>query len=71
MASGGSPASYEKGHEISGIDEAEENGALVFHAGTSMIDDKLVNAGGRVLGITARASGIVKLEKKHTMQQLR
>jgi phosphoribosylamine--glycine ligase len=64
MASGGYPAFYEKGHEITGIDAAEENGALVFHAGTSMIDGKLVNTGGRVLGITARASGIVEAREK-------
>ncbi len=64
MASGGYPASYEKGHEITGIDAAEENGAMVFHAGTSLVDGKLVNTGGRVLGITARAEGIVEAREK-------
>ena len=58
MASGGYPASYKKGYEITGIEAAEETGALVFHAGTSMQDGKLVNTGGRVLGVTARAKDI-------------
>lgn len=52
MSSGGYPGSYEKGNEISGIDAAE-NDALVFHAGTALDGDKVVTAGGRVLGITA------------------
>ncbi|EDM29084.1 phosphoribosylamine--glycine ligase [Lentisphaera araneosa HTCC2155] len=64
MASGGYPASYEKGHEITGIEAAEENGAMVFHAGTSLKDGKLVNTGGRVLGITARAADIVTAREK-------
>jgi phosphoribosylamine---glycine ligase len=64
MASGGYPASYEKGHEITGIDAAEENGSIVFHAGTSLQEGKLVNTGGRVLGITARAADIVSAREK-------
>ena len=58
MASGGYPASYEKGYAISGLEEAEENGAVVFHAGTSLKDGNIVNTGGRVLGVTARGSDI-------------
>jgi phosphoribosylamine--glycine ligase len=55
MASGGYPGSYEKGKPISGIDEAERTGALVFHAGTEMKDGQLVTSGGRVLGVTGLA----------------
>ncbi|MCH2174725.1 MAG: phosphoribosylamine--glycine ligase [Lentisphaeria bacterium] len=59
LASGGYPASYEKGFEITGIDEAEAaTGAVVFHAGTSIIDGKLVNTGGRVLGVTAKGKDL-------------
>lgn len=53
MASGGYPGDYEKGKPISGIEEAEQSGALVFYAGTEMKDGRLVTSGGRVLGVTA------------------
>jgi phosphoribosylamine--glycine ligase len=53
MATGGYPGSYETGYEITGIEEAEAGGAVVFHAGTQLRDGKLVTAGGRVLGVTA------------------
>jgi len=59
MASEGYPGSYEKGRPIHGLAEA---GALedvtVFHAGTGFEDGKIVNTGGRVLGVTALGSGI-------------
>ena len=64
MASGGYPGSYKKGFEISGIEEAESEGAVVFHAGTSIKDGKTVNSGGRVLGVTARGPGIKKAIEK-------
>jgi phosphoribosylamine--glycine ligase len=54
MASGGYPASYRKGFPISGIAEAEGLGGVqVFHAGTALSGGRLVNNGGRVLGVTA------------------
>jgi len=53
MASGGYPGSFEKGLEISGLDEADEiEDLMVFHAGTVLADGKVVNSGGRVLGVT-------------------
>ena len=53
MASGGYPASYEKGLPISGLDEAGAmEDVVVFHAGTSFQDGQVVNTGGRVLGVT-------------------
>ena len=64
IASGGYPMSYEKGFEITGLDEAEADGAIVFHAGTSKKDGKIVNTGGRVLGVTARGSNIKEAIKK-------
>ncbi|MDE0488984.1 MAG: phosphoribosylamine--glycine ligase [Gammaproteobacteria bacterium] len=53
MASGGYPGSYAKGHEISGLDTADNSSVKVFHAGTAMKDGKVATAGGRVLCVTA------------------
>lgn len=53
LAAAGYPDAPETGAEISGLDRAEDEGALVFHAGTSLRDDRLVTAGGRVLNVTA------------------
>jgi phosphoribosylamine---glycine ligase len=54
MSSGGYPGEYKTGMEIKGLDEAAKvKDVLVFHAGTKMEGDKVVTAGGRVLGVTA------------------
>ncbi len=55
LASGGYPNEYEKGRVITGIEEASAlPGVTVYHAGTKVTDDgSLVNAGGRVLNVTA------------------
>ena len=54
MASGGYPASYEKGFLISGLENIEN--AIVFHAGTKKTDDGIVTNGGRVLSVVAMGS---------------
>jgi phosphoribosylamine--glycine ligase len=54
MASGGYPGDYEKGKPISGLDAvAAMDDVVVFHAGTRRAADRVVTAGGRVLGVTA------------------
>lgn len=54
MAAGGYPGKYTSGDVIRGLDEADNvPGAVVFHAGTALKDQKVVTAGGRVLGVTA------------------
>ncbi len=58
IASGGYPGSYTKNYPITGLDEAAATGAVVFHAGTSFKDGKIVNTGGRVLGVSARGKNI-------------
>jgi phosphoribosylamine---glycine ligase len=45
------PVSGSKGEVISGIEAAESSGAIVFHAGTSKEDGRLVTAGGRILDV--------------------
>ncbi|MCR4693098.1 MAG: phosphoribosylamine--glycine ligase [Firmicutes bacterium] len=50
MASKGYPESYEKGYEITADDEVRD---FIYFAGADIKDNKLVTAGGRVLGVTA------------------
>ena len=65
MASGGYPGSYEKMYEIKGLDAAEKiQDVMVFHAGTVQKDGKVVNSGGRVLGVTAIDSSLPEAIKK-------
>lgn len=65
MASGGYPVSYEKGYEISGIEDANAmDNVIVFHAGTKLVNGKYVNNGGRVLGVTAVAEDLDAAIKK-------
>jgi phosphoribosylamine--glycine ligase len=66
MASGGYPASYETGFEISGLDGVPD-GVFVCHAGTKSQDGKILTAGGRVLGVTTTGetlSGAIALAYK-------
>src|SRR5438067_738038 len=59
MASGGYPGTIEVGKYISGLENAENvEGVKVFHAGTSTRDGEYYTAGGRVLGVTARAASL-------------
>ncbi len=53
MASGGYPKQYEKGKEITGLEDVSDS--FVYHAGTVKKDGKFVTNGGRVLGVTATA----------------
>jgi len=52
-AAEGYPGTFQKGHPITGIDQAQELGATVFCAGTHLKKQQLVTDGGRVLNVTA------------------
>jgi phosphoribosylamine--glycine ligase len=59
MSSGGYPGTFEVGKKIMGLEEAGKiEGVKVFHAGTSKRDGAYYTAGGRVLGVTARAADL-------------
>ncbi len=51
LVSGGYPQSYQKGYEITGLHDIKSS--IVFHAGASLENDKIVTSGGRVLAITS------------------
>ncbi|RJQ24365.1 phosphoribosylamine--glycine ligase [Candidatus Parcubacteria bacterium] len=53
LASKGYPDSYPKNEEISGLDLANNDNVMVFHAGTKKDNNKVLTNGGRVLGVTA------------------
>ncbi len=58
LAAGEYPARGDSGSTITGIEEAEATGALVFHAGTALHDGRLVTNGGRILNVTATGESI-------------
>ncbi|MGN0448466.1 MAG: phosphoribosylamine--glycine ligase [Acutalibacteraceae bacterium] len=57
VASEGYPQKYESGYEITIADEVKDS---VYVAGAKKQDGKLLNAGGRVLGVTATADSLEK-----------
>jgi phosphoribosylamine---glycine ligase len=52
LAAGSYPEGRDTGSPITGVEEAEELGAVVFHAGTAMRDGQLLTSGGRILNVT-------------------
>ncbi|QIZ78579.1 phosphoribosylamine--glycine ligase [Ferrimonas lipolytica] len=64
LASGGYPASYDKGFAISGLRSNYVEGEKVFHAGTATQDDTIVNVGGRVLCATALGSSVTAAQQR-------
>jgi phosphoribosylamine--glycine ligase len=63
LVSGGYPDDYQKGKEITGIEN--DGDALLFHAGTSFNEQgKTITAGGRVIAVTALAPTLKQAMEK-------
>ena len=59
LASGGYPDKYEKGKEITGLENITDD-CIVFHAGTKLSDGKVLTSGGRVLNVAGKSSKSLK-----------
>ena len=65
MASKGYPGAYEKGHVITGLEEAAKlPGVTVFHAGTEKRGETIVAVGGRVLNVTALGKTVAEAQAR-------
>lgn len=63
LASDGYPNQYKKGKIISGIENVNSD-IIVFHAGTKIVNNKLVTNGGRVLNICAAGKDLDEVRTK-------
>jgi phosphoribosylamine--glycine ligase len=66
LAASGYPGTPVKGSEIRGLYSAAVSGSdvMVFHAGTALVDHRIIATGGRVLNVTARAPTIAQAHAK-------
>ncbi len=64
VAAKGYPDTPQSGAPIEGIQAAQATGAEIFHAGTRVVDGRLVTAGGRVLGVMAQGAELGEARRK-------
>ncbi len=58
LATKGYPESYQKNDEITGLESANSDKVMVFHAGTKSENGNILSNGGRVLGVTALGNSL-------------
>jgi len=63
LAAGGYPGSYNKGDEITGLEGLDTDSTKVFHAGTVLVDGKVVTHGGRVLCACGMGETVAQAQK--------
>ena len=65
MAAQGYPGAYAKESEIRGLEALPETSfQMVFHAGTTGVDGKILATGGRVLNATARGDTLARARER-------
>ena len=65
MSSAGYPETSRSGDVISGVDAANAlQDVDVIHAGTALVDGRLVTAGGRVLAVTATGADLTQARER-------
>jgi len=65
MAARGYPGAYAKGTVIENLEAAGKvDGVIVLHAGTAVLDGRIVANGGRVLGVTARGHTVTEARER-------
>ena len=62
MVAGGYPEEYEKGHEVTGLEQVKES--IAFHAGTKQQGDKVLTNGGRLIAVTSFGNSIEEAVNK-------
>ena len=63
LAAGGYPEKYVTGTPIHGLESAQADTIMVFHAGTAIADEQVVTSGGRVLCVTALGEDIASAQR--------
>lgn len=64
LASEGYPLLYDKGKQVTIKEGFGKDGLYLYHAGTKLVDGKVVTAGGRVFGVTATGKDLKEARDK-------
>jgi phosphoribosylamine--glycine ligase len=64
LAAGGYPDPHAVGQLITGVDSVPPSEAMIFHAGTRLVDGALVTNGGRVLCVTALGERVALAQRR-------